>query len=44
MGKTRSKEWCGVLVAADHLMGYALEAADTVTEADVAFGTQLQLA
>ena len=36
-------EWCGVLVAADTLMGYALEADDVVSEANVAFGTQLQL-
>jgi hypothetical protein len=42
--ETSSKEWCGVLVAADHLMGYALEANDTVAEADVEFGTQLDLA
>lgn len=42
--ETASGEWCGVLVAADHLMGYALEADDTLSEADSAFGTQLQLA
>jgi hypothetical protein len=41
--ETSSKEWCGVLIAADHLMGYALEADDIVAQADVAFGTQLQL-
>lgn len=38
-----SQEWCGVLVAADSLMGYALEADDVVTEANTAFGTQLQV-
>jgi hypothetical protein len=41
--ETQGKEWCGVLVAADHLMGYALEAADTLSEANNAFGTQLTL-
>ena len=41
--ETTSSEWCGVLVAADGLMGYALEADDTVNEADKAFGTKLQL-
>jgi hypothetical protein len=38
-----SSEWCGVLVAADSLMGYALEADDVIAEANTAFGTQLQL-
>lgn len=38
-----ASEWCGVLVAADSLMGYALEADDVKTEANTAFGTQLQL-
>jgi hypothetical protein len=42
--QTTSKEWCGILVAADHLMGYALEADDTIAQADIVFGTQLQLA
>jgi len=41
--QTTSKEWCGVLVAADHLMGYALEADGSIIQADLAFGTQLQL-
>jgi hypothetical protein len=36
-------EWCGVLVAADSSMGYALEADDVVAKADAAFGTQLAL-
>lgn len=36
-------EWCGVLVAADGLMGYALEASDVLNEANTAFGMQLQL-
>ena len=35
-------EWCGVLVAADSLMGYALEADDVLNEANVVFGMQLQ--
>ncbi|WP_263366762.1 hypothetical protein [Edaphobacter bradus] len=38
-----SQEWCGILVAADSLMGYALEADDVITEAGIAFGTQLQV-
>lgn len=38
-----ASQWCGVLVAADTLMGYALEADDTIAEANVAFGMQLQL-
>jgi hypothetical protein len=42
--ETAAKEWCGVLVAVDHLMGYSLEADDTLVEADAASGTQLQLA
>ncbi|SRR6266849_233090 len=42
--ETAASEWCGVLVAADHLMGYALEADDTLAEADTTFGTRLQLA
>jgi hypothetical protein len=42
--ETAAGEWCGVLVAADHLMGYALEADDILAEADTAFGTRLQLA
>jgi hypothetical protein len=42
--ETTGGEWCGVLVAADHLMGYALEADDTLAEADAVFGTRLQLA
>jgi hypothetical protein len=42
--ETATKEWCGVLVAADHLMGYALEADDTLAEANATFGTKLQLA
>ena len=37
-------EWCGVLVAADSLMGYALEADDILSEANATFGMQLQLA
>jgi hypothetical protein len=37
-------EWCGVLVAADSLMGYALEADDILNEANTTFGMQLQLA
>jgi hypothetical protein len=36
-------EWCGVLVAADSLMGYALEADDILDEANATFGVQLQL-
>jgi len=42
--ETSANEWCGVLVAVDHLMGYALEADDTLVAANAAFGTQLQLA
>jgi hypothetical protein len=42
--ETAANEWCGVLVAVDHLMGYALEADDTLVAANAAFGTQLQLA
>jgi hypothetical protein len=42
--ETAAKEWCGVLVAVDHLMGYALEADDTLAAANAAFGIQLQLA
>jgi len=41
--QTTSKEWCGILVAADHWMGYALEADESIIQADKAFGTQLQL-
>jgi hypothetical protein len=41
--ETAAKEWCGVLVAVDHLMGYALEADDTLAAANAAFGVQLQL-
>lgn len=37
-------EWCGVLVAADSLMGYALEADDILNEANATFGLQLRLA
>lgn len=40
---TSASEWCGVLVAADTLMGYALEAADVIAEANAHFGMQLQL-
>lgn len=40
---TSATEWCGVLVAADTLMGYALEADDVVAEANSAFGMQLQV-
>jgi hypothetical protein len=36
-------EWCGVLVATDTLMGYALEADDAISEADAVFGTRLEL-
>jgi hypothetical protein len=42
--ETATAEWCGVLVAADHLMGYALEADDILTEANAIFGTKLRLA
>jgi hypothetical protein len=41
--QTTSKEWCGILVAADHLMGYALEADESIIQADQAFGTHAQL-
>lgn len=41
--ETSASEWCGVLVAVDHLMGYALEADATLAKANAAFGTQLQL-
>jgi hypothetical protein len=41
---TPASEWCGVLVATDSLMGYALEADDVIAEANTAFGTQLDLA
>lgn len=41
--ETASKEWGGVLVAADHLMGYALEADKSMAEADATFGTRLHL-
>lgn len=37
-------QWCGVLVAADSLMGYALEADDILNEANATFGMMLQLA
>lgn len=43
--ETASKsEWCGVLVAADTLMGYALEADDVIAGANTAFAASLQLA
>lgn len=42
--ETASGEWCGVLVASDHLMGYALEADKTLAEANSTFRTKLQLA
>jgi hypothetical protein len=41
--ETTGGDWCGVLVAADHLMGYALEADDVIAKADAAFGTRLRL-
>lgn len=41
---TAASEWCGVLVAADTLMGYALEADDVIAEANTSFSMQLQLA
>ena len=37
-------DWCGVLVAADGFMGYALEADDLLAEANQTFGTDLSLA
>jgi hypothetical protein len=37
-------DWCGVLVAVDGFVGYALEAEDVLTEADLTFGTHLSLA
>ena len=39
-----ASEWCGVLVAADTLMGYALEADDVIAEANSSFSMQLELA
>jgi hypothetical protein len=39
-----TNEWCGVVVAADQLFGYALPADGTLTEASAAFGLQLALA
>lgn len=42
--ETVGGEWCGILVAADHLMGYALEADDSLVEANRHFITNLQLA
>ncbi|MGB2666635.1 MAG: hypothetical protein WAK48_21710 [Candidatus Acidiferrum sp.] len=42
--ETAANEWCGVLVAVDNLMGYALEAEDTLVQANKVFGTKLQLA
>ncbi len=38
---TSSSEWCGVLVAADTIMGYALEA--DLVNLDANFGTHLSL-
>jgi hypothetical protein len=37
-------DWCGVLVAVDGFVGYALEADDVLSEADSTFGTNLSLA
>jgi hypothetical protein len=37
-------DWCGVVVASDHLMGYALEADKIIDEANTAFGMNLRLA
>lgn len=42
--ETQSKEWCGMLVATDHLMGYALEAEDVVKEVNQAWGMNLAVA
>jgi hypothetical protein len=36
-------KWCGVLVAADTVMGYALDAEEVVANADAVFGTKLTL-
>lgn len=41
---TSASEWCGVLVATDTLMGYALEADDTIREANTAFNMNLRVA
>jgi len=41
---TPKTEWCGVLVAADSLMGYALEADDVLARANAEFRTQLEIA
>lgn len=40
---TSASEWCGVLVATDTLMGYALEADDTISEANTAFNMNLRV-
>jgi hypothetical protein len=42
--ETIAGEWCGILVATDHLMGYALEADDSLVEFNGKFRTKLQLA
>lgn len=39
--RVAAAEWCGMLVGADHLMGYAFEAEDVLREGDRAFGTNL---
>lgn len=41
---TGSKEWCGMVVAADHLMGYALEADTIISEGNSVFKMNLDLA
>jgi hypothetical protein len=42
--KTTTSEWAGLLTAADHLMGYALEADDILAEAQSQFGLKLTVA
>ncbi|SRR6266550_4486112 len=37
-------DWCGVVVAADHLMGYAMESDSVISEANRQFGMDLGLA
>jgi hypothetical protein len=39
-----TSDWCGVVVASDHLMGYALEADTVISQANGAFGMNLHLA
>ncbi len=42
--RTSAPDWCGILVAADHLMGYATESDSVIVEANKTFGMALKLA